>query len=313
MEKQSRWNGPLVLETDLKGLGPRTQGKVRDIYDLGDALLLVATDRISAFDVVLPDGIPGKGYVLTQLSKFWFDWFQFNEKTLSHHLISTEISKFPKSCQSFKEILDGRSMLVHKAEPLPVECIVRGYLSGSGWKEYRKTGTVCELPLPAGLRESEKLPEPIFTPSTKAVEGHDINISFKKMSEMLGEAVSEKVRSMSLKIYKRASEFAAARGIIIADTKFEFGLDPRTKRLTLIDEVLTPDSSRFWPKDGYAPGESQPSFDKQYVRDFLDSIRWNHQPPAPHLPEDVIQKTSDKYFEAMARLTGRDRNPSLTS
>ncbi len=300
-----RWDGPLVLETHLEALGPKRQGKVRDIYDLGDALLLVATDRISAFDVVLPDGIPGKGYVLTQLSQFWFEWLQSVEKTITHHLISTEITKFPKPCERFKEILAGRSTLARKANPLPVECIVRGYLSGSGWKEYRQTGTICELPLPAGMRESEKLPDPIFTPSTKATEGHDVNISFGQMQKRVGEAVAEEVRLTSLKIYTQASEFAAARGIIIADTKFEFGLDPETGRLILIDEVLTPDSSRFWPKDGYAPGGSQPSFDKQYVRDYLDSIGWNRQPPAPHLPKEVIQKTSDKYFEAMARLTGR--------
>ena len=304
-KNQDRWGGPLVLETHLEVLGPRKQGKVRDIYDLGNALLLVATDRLSAFDVVLPDGIPGKGFVLTQLSKFWFDWLGSMKDAVVHHLVSTDLSKFPESCHRFKEILSGRSMLVRKAKPLPIECIVRGYLSGSGWKEYRQSRTICELPLPAGLRESEKLPEPIFTPSTKAVEGHDVNISFKQLEETLGEAVAEEVRSTSLRIYARASDFAAARGIMIADTKFEFGLDPKTGGLMLIDEVLTPDSSRFWPRDGYVPGGPQPSFDKQYVRDFLDSIRWNHRPPAPHLPKEVIQKTSDKYFEAMARLTGR--------
>lgn len=305
MDKQSHWDGPLVLETHLEALGPRKQGKIRDIYDLGDLLLLVATDRLSAFDVILPDGIPGKGFVLTQLSKFWFDWLGSMKDPLAHHLVSTEVVKFPEPCHRFKEILSGRSMLVRKAKPFPVECIVRGYLSGSGWKEYRQAGTICELSLPAGLRESEKLPEPIFTPSTKATEGHDINISFKQMEGMLGEAVAEEVRSTSLKLYTRASDFADARGIIIADTKFEFGLDPQTGRLVLIDEILTPDSSRFWPKDGYVPGGPQPSFDKQYVRDYLDSIRWNHRPPAPHLPKEVIQKTSDKYFEAMSRLTGR--------
>jgi phosphoribosylaminoimidazole-succinocarboxamide synthase len=269
---------------------------------------LVATDRISAFDLVLPDGIPGKGFVLTQLSKFWFDWLGSIENAVVHHLMSTDLSKFPEPCHRFKEILSGRSMLVRKAKPLPVECIVRGYLSGSGWKEYRQTGTICKLPLPTGLRESEKLPEPIFTPSTKATEGHDINISFGQMKKMIGEDVAEKVRAASLTIYKRASEFALTCGIIIADTKLEFGLDPKTGELVLIDEVLTPDSSRFWPKDGYAPGGSQPSFDKQYVRDYLDSIRWNRRPPAPHLPKEVIQKTSDKYFEAMSRLTDRYRN-----
>jgi len=305
MKKQNRWNGPLVLETDLEVLGPRKQGKVRDIYDLGDALLLVASDRISAFDVVLPDGIPGKGYVLTQLSKFWFEWFASAEKTFSHHLITTEIAEFPEPCRRFKEILDGRSMLVRKAEPLPVECIVRGYLSGSGWKEYRRGGTICDLPLPPGMKESDKLPEPIFTPSTKAAEGHDENISFDRMKEAVGEAVAKQARSLSLAVYKRASEFARTRGIIIADTKLEFGLDTRTGGLMLIDEVLTPDSSRFWPADGYASGKPQPSFDKQFVRDYLDSLPWDHRPPAPSLPKEVIQKTSDKYFEAMARLTSR--------
>jgi phosphoribosylaminoimidazole-succinocarboxamide synthase len=305
MGKKYSWAGSLVLETQLENLGPKKQGKVRDIYDLGDALLLVATDRISAFDVVLPDGIPGKGYVLTQLSEFWFDWLRSIDNPIPHHFISTDLADFPEPCQRFKEILDGRSMLVRKAKPLPVECIVRGFLSGSGWKEYQKTGTVCDLPLPAGLKESEKLSEPIFTPSTKATEGHDLNISFERMKKMVGEAVAEEVRSLSLKIYDRAADFAEARGIIIADTKFEFGLDRRTGRLVLIDEVLTPDSSRFWPKEGYAPGASQPSFDKQYVRDYLDSIRWDRQPPAPNLPKEVIQRTSEKYFEALSRLTDR--------
>ncbi|MBI3810933.1 MAG: phosphoribosylaminoimidazolesuccinocarboxamide synthase [Nitrospirae bacterium] len=305
MDKPYRWEGPRVLETHLEVLGPRKQGKVRDIYDLGDSLLLVATDRLSAFDVVLPDGIPGKGFVLTRLSKFWFDWLGSIKTPVDHHLVSTDLSEFPDSCHRFKDILSGRSMLVRKAKPLPVECIVRGYLSGSGWKEYRQGGTICGLPLTAGLRESEKLPQPMFTPSTKATEGHDINISYEQMEKILGKAVAEEVRSTSLKIYKQASDFADARGIIIADTKFEFGLDPKTGRLILIDEVLTPDSSRFWPKDEYAPGGAQPSFDKQYVRDYLDSIRWNHKPPAPQLPKEVIQKTSNKYFEAMSRLTGR--------
>jgi phosphoribosylaminoimidazole-succinocarboxamide synthase len=304
--KTNRWDGPLVLETDLKTLGPKKQGKVRDIYDLGNALLLVATDRISAFDVVLPDGIPGKGYVLTQLSKFWFEWFASADKTFSHHLITADVEKFPQSCLRFKETLSGRSMLVRKAKPLPVECIVRGYLSGSGWKEYRQGGTICELPLPSGLRESEKLPETIFTPSTKAVEGHDMNISFERMKEAVGEKVAEAAKSMSLTLYKRASDFARSRGIIIADTKLEFGLDPRTGGLMVIDEVLTPDSSRFWPADGYVPGRAQPSFDKQFVRDYLDSLPWDHRPPAPSLPKEVIQKTTDKYFEALDRLTDRN-------
>ncbi len=297
------WDGPIVLETHLEALGPKRQGKVRDIYDLGDALLLVATDRLSAFDVVLPDGIPGKGYVLTQLSKFWFDWLWTMEDIIPHHLISTDIGEFPPSCHRFKEILSGRSMLVQKAKPLPVECIIRGYLSGSAWKEYREHGTVCEQPLPKGLKESDRLPETIFTPSTKATQGHDINISFEQMSQMIGKSTANEVRTASLKIYQRAAALAETHGIIIADTKLEFGLAPITQHLILIDEILTPDSSRFWPKDGYAPGGPQPSFDKQYVRDYLDSIDWNRKPPAPHLPEKVIQQTSVKYHEALERLS----------
>jgi len=296
------WNGPLVLETALEGLGAKRQGKVRDIYDLGKMLLLVATDRISAFDVVLPDGIPGKGYVLTRLSKFWFEHLRDLENVVGTHLISTEVESFPKACQPFKEILAGRSMLVQKADPLPLECIVRGYLSGSAWKEYREGGTVCGQRLAPGLVESDRLPEPIFTPSTKATKGHDINISFDQMKKMVGEKLSEAVRSVSLKLYRRAADYAEGKGILIADTKFEFGISPHSDRLLLIDEVLTPDSSRFWPKEGYAPGGPQPSFDKQYVRDYLDSIGWNRQPPAPHLPPEVIRKTSEKYFDALRRI-----------
>ncbi len=297
------WDGPIVLETHLEALGPKRQGKVRDIYDLGDALLLVATDRISAFDVILPDGIPGKGYILTQLSKFWFEWLLANEKIVSHHLISADVEKFPESCWRFKNVLSGRSMLVKKAKPLPVECIVRGYLSGSAWKEYQEHGTVCQQPLRKGLKESDRLPEAIFTPSTKATQGHDINISFEEMKRMIGENLAKQISMASLKIYQQAAAYAETRGIIIADTKLEFGLDPVTQELTLIDEILTPDSSRFWPKDGYAPGGPQPSFDKQYVRDYLDSIGWNRKPPAPHLPEKVIQQTSLKYYEALERLS----------
>jgi phosphoribosylaminoimidazole-succinocarboxamide synthase len=296
---------PVVLETHLESLGPRKQGKVRDIYDLGDQLLLVATDRISAFDVILPDGIPGKGYVLTQMSKFWFEWLWLMEDIVPHHLIATSVAEFPKPCQKHAAILDGRSMLVRKVSPLPVECIVRGYLSGSAWKEYKENGKVCGQPLAKGLLESAQFSEPIFTPSTKATEGHDLNISFEQMETMVGEVVAREVREASLKIYLRAAEFALSRGIIIADTKFEFGLDPETGHLTLIDEVLTPDSSRFWPKDAYAPGRPQPSFDKQYVRDYLDSIGWNRRPPAPKLPEEVIRQTSLKYREALERITRR--------
>ncbi len=296
------WDGPIVLETHLEALGPKRQGKVRDIYDLGDALLLVATDRISAFDVILPDGIPGKGYILTQLSKFWFEWLLAKEKIVSHHLISADVEKFPESCRRFKNVLSGRSMLVKKAKPLPVECIIRGYLSGSAWKEYQEHGAVCQQPLRKGLKESDRLPEAIFTPSTKATQGHDINISFEEMKRMIGEKLAKQISMVSLKIYQQAAAYAETRGIIIADTKLEFGLDPVTQELILIDEILTPDSSRFWPKDGYAPGGPQPSFDKQYVRDYLDSIGWNRKPPAPHLPEKVIQQTSLKYYEALERL-----------
>ncbi|MGH7273366.1 MAG: phosphoribosylaminoimidazolesuccinocarboxamide synthase [Nitrospiria bacterium] len=294
---------PVVLETHLEALGPKRKGKVRDIYDLGDSLLLVATDRISAFDVVLPEGIPGKGHILTQMSKFWFDWLRPMPDIVPHHLISTDIGEFPEPCHRFKEVLSGRSMLVKKAKPLPVECIIRGYLSGSAWKEYQESGKVCAQALPGGLKESERLPEPIFTPSTKATEGHDVNISIREMENLIGETAAKAVGAVSLKIYERASALAEARGIIIADTKLEFGLDPGSKRLMLIDEILTPDSSRFWPQDGYAPGRPQPSFDKQFVRDYLNSIGWNHQPPAPHLPEGVVQQTSLKYWEALERLT----------
>jgi len=304
---KASWDGLLVMETHLETLGRKRQGKVRDIYDLGDQLLLIATDRISAFDVVLPDGIPGKGYVLTQLSRFWFDWLWKNADLVPHHLVSTDIERFPEACRRFKDVLFGRSMLVRKVKPLPVECIVRGYLSGSGWKEYRETRSVCQQPLPPGLKESDRLPEPIFTPSTKATEGHDVNISFEEMVKMVGEKTAHQARVASLKIYQKAATYAEGRGIIIADTKLEFGLDPHSGQLVVIDEILTPDSSRFWPKDGYTPGRPQPSFDKQFVRDYLDSIRWDKKPPAPHLPEEVVQKTSEKYFQALQKLTGEEK------
>jgi len=302
-------NPSVVVQTDLKGLGPKRQGKVRDLYDLGDTLLLIATDRISAFDVVLPDPIPGKGRLLTQMSAFWFDWLWEMEDVVPHHLITTKVDEFPAPCHPYREQLEGRSMLVHKVTPLPVECIVRGYLAGSGWKEYKTSGTVCGLPLPAGLVESAKLPEPIFTPSTKAVRGHDENITFQETVARVGEATAKEIREVSLKIYQRAATYAETRGILIADTKFEFGLDPQTQQLMLIDEVLTPDSSRFWPKDGYRPGRPQPSFDKQFVRDALDAAGWNHQPPAPHLPPEVIAQTAEKYAEALRRLTTQGGPP----
>ncbi len=294
---------PVVLETNFPQLGAKRKGKVRDIYDLGEYLLLVATDRLSAFDVVLPDGIPGKGYVLTQLSKFWFEWLWEMEDVLPHHLISTDVEKFPPACHAYRDVLQGRSMLVGKYTPLPVECIVRGYLAGSGWKEYRQSGTVCGQPLPSGLKEADRLPQPIFTPSTKATTGHDENISFERMESLIGADLARLIRQCSLTIYQRAAAHAEALGIIIADTKMEFGLESETQQPYLIDEILTPDSSRFWPKDQYKPGGSPPSFDKQFVRDYLDSIGWNHQPPAPTLPPDVIRKTSQKYVEALTRLT----------
>lgn len=295
------WNSPAVFATNLTGLGPKRQGKVRDMYDVGDGLLLIASDRISAFDVVLPEGIPGKGYVLTQLSKFWFDRLWQDGGLVPHHVRTMHPEEFPDSCRPHVDLLAGRSMLVEKAEPLPVECIVRGYLSGSAWKEYRTRGTVCEQPLPAGLRESDKFPDPLFTPSTKATEGHDENISYETMKTLIGDELADQVKRVSVTMYQRAAALAEARGIIIADTKFEFGLHPATKQLMVIDEILTPDSSRFWPKARYEPGKAQPSFDKQFVRDYLDSVGWDHNPPPPHLPEDVVKQTSAKYREALER------------
>jgi phosphoribosylaminoimidazole-succinocarboxamide synthase len=287
----------VVAQTDFPGLKLRGRGKVRDIYELGDRLLIVATDRLSAFDVVLPTPIPDKGRVLTQLSAFWFEKLA---DVVPNHVIS--IKNFSGELAPFAPALDGRAMLVRRTEPVPIECVVRGYISGSGWKDYQKTGAVCSITLPAGLRESERLPEPIFTPSTKATTGHDENISFEQTIERVGRRLAEKLRDTSLTIYQRASEYAAARGIIIADTKFEFGLDG--DQLIWIDEALTPDSSRFWPGDQYSAGKAQPSFDKQYVRDYLERIGWNKQPPAPALPPDVVAKTREKYLEAYRGITG---------
>lgn len=273
---------------------------MRDIYDLGGELLIVATDRISAFDVVLPQGIPGKGFVLTQISKFWFD---YTRDIVPNHLISTELEDFPAEFRPYGEVLEGRSMLVKKAKPLPIECIVRGYLTGSGWKEYKESGSVCGITLPKGLRESDRLPEPIFTPSTKAEIGeHDVNITFEKTAELVGAELAQEVKRLSIEIYNKALSHALEKGIIIADTKFEFGI--RDDGLILIDELLTPDSSRFWPLDDYEPGRAQKSFDKQFVRDYLESVGWNKKPPAPDLPQDIIDKTSEKYFEALRRLRG---------
>jgi phosphoribosylaminoimidazole-succinocarboxamide synthase len=295
---------PVLLESHLPLLGKPKKGKVRDIYDLGDRLLFVATDRISAFDVVLPEGIPGKGYVLTQLSRSWFEWFAQMPDAPQNHYVTADFDRFPEACHPYRDALEGRSMVVRKAQPLPVECIVRGYLSGSGWKEYLQKGSVSGVRLPAGLVESDRLPEPIFTPSTKAPIGtHDINISFDEMKSMVGESVANEVRASSLFIYRQAAERAETRGIIIADTKMEFGLDPKTGSPILIDEVLTPDSSRFWPRTAYAPGKAQPSFDKQYVRDYLLSMNWNGTPPPPHLPQSVVEQTRRRYFEALDLLS----------
>jgi phosphoribosylaminoimidazole-succinocarboxamide synthase len=287
----------VVSQTNFPGLKLRGRGKVRDIYELGDRLLIVATDRLSAFDVVLPTPIPDKGRVLTQLSVFWFDKLA---DVVPHHVITA--TEFTGELAPYAESLRGRAMLVRKTDPAPIECVVRGYITGSGWKDYQKTGKICGIPLPAGLRESDRLPEPIFTPSTKATTGHDENISFEETVERVGRKLAERLRDTSLEIYRRAVEHAAARGIIIADTKFEFGL--QEDQLIWIDEALTPDSSRFWPADQYQPGRSQPSFDKQYVRDYLEKIGWNKQPPAPALPPEVVQATTAKYREAYERITG---------
>jgi phosphoribosylaminoimidazole-succinocarboxamide synthase len=290
----------VIMTTEFKELKLKGRGKVRDIYDLGNEILIVATDRISAFDVVMPNPIPDKGRVLTQLSKFWFE---ATNEVIPNHLISTEVKEFPPECRHYDEALKDRSMFVVKTEPLPVECVVRGYLSGSGWEEYRKTGEVCGIRLPEGLRESSKLEEPIFTPATKAEMGlHDENITFEKMEGIIGKDLARKLRDASTAIYKKALAFAEERGILIADTKMEFGL--KDGDLILIDELLTPDSSRFWPKAEYRPGGSQKSFDKQYLRDYLLSIQWNKTPPAPPLPEEVIRKTREKYLEAYEQLVG---------
>ena len=287
----------VISQTDFPGLKLRGRGKVRDIYEVGDRLLIVATDRLSAFDVVLPTPIPDKGRVLTQLSLFWFEKLA---DIVPHHVIAAK--DFTGELGPYASALEGRAMLVRRTEPLPIECVVRGYISGSGWKDYQKTGAICGISLPPGLRESDRLPEPIFTPSTKATTGHDENISFEQTVSTIGRPLAEKLRDTSITIYKRAAEHAAARGIIIADTKFEFGLIGGD--LIWIDEALTPDSSRFWPADQYSPGQAQPSFDKQFVRDYLERIGWNKQPPAPALPPDVVADTREKYREAYQRVTG---------
>jgi phosphoribosylaminoimidazole-succinocarboxamide synthase len=289
-----------VIETNFSKLSLLQRGKVRDIYDLGDCLLMIATDRISAFDVVMPDPVPGKGRLLTQISLFWFEVMK---DLVPNHVITGDVDGYPEICKPYAEILSGRSMLVKKAKTLPIECVVRGFLSGSGWKSYQQTRSVCGIGLPDGLVESDRLPEPIFTPSTKAEIGlHDENIDFDRAAALIGKPLAERVKALSLAIYQKGVELAAERGIIIADTKFEFGL--LGDSLILIDEVLTPDSSRFWPKVSYCPGGPQESFDKQFVRDYLLSIGWNQKPPAPRLPENVIEGTRKKYSEALALLAG---------
>jgi phosphoribosylaminoimidazole-succinocarboxamide synthase len=291
---------PVVLETHVAGLKLARRGKVRDVYDLDDHLLIVATDRISAFDYVLGSGIPDKGKVLTQLSAFWFEKLA---DVTPHHLVSIDVDTFPAVTRPYRDLLRGRSMLVRKTEPLPVECVARGYLSGSGWKDYQRTGAVCGIALPPGLSESDRLPRPLFTPATKAETGHDENISEAEAAAIVGPDMAERLRDLTIALYERGVEHAASRGIIIADTKFEFGI--AGGELLLIDEVLTPDSSRFWPKAAYAPGRAQPSFDKQFVRDHLEAIGWNKQPPVPALPDDVVARTREKYLEAFRQITGR--------
>ncbi|HTS30463.1 MAG TPA: phosphoribosylaminoimidazolesuccinocarboxamide synthase [Bryobacteraceae bacterium] len=294
-------SNPVILETDLAGVERHARGKVRDVYRIDDRLLIVATDRISAFDYVLGTGIPDKGRVLTQLSIFWFD---FLKDLTPNHFLSGRIADYPSPLLRYRDQLEGRSMLVKRARMIEIECVARGYISGSGWKEYREQGTVCGIPLPRGLRESERLPEPIFTPATKAQTGHDENISFQQASSLIGEDLANKVRDLTLALYTRAAEYALTRGIIIADTKFEFGF--AGDELVLGDEVLTPDSSRFWPAESYSPGGPQVSYDKQFVRDYLESIHWNKQPPAPGLPAEVAEKTGEKYRQAYRALTGHE-------
>ncbi len=291
-----------VYETDIKELELIHRGKVRDLYRCGEDILMVATDRLSAFDVVFKEPVPDKGKVLNQISLFWFEGL---EDLVPNHVLESDVERFPKELSSYKEVLRGRSVIVKKAKPLAIECIVRGYITGSGWKEYQRTGSICGIRLPEGLKESDRLPEPIFTPSTKAEVGqHDENIDFERACQIVGRENAEKAREISLAIYKKASNYALTRGIIIADTKFEFGFIG--EKLCLIDEVLTPDSSRFWPLDSYTPGTTQPSFDKQFVRDYLESIGWDKSPPAPPLPEDIIEKTRERYLEAYRRITGKE-------
>jgi len=291
----------VVLTTELGGIPLHSRGKVRDVYAAGDHLVIVATDRLSAFDCILPTGIPDKGRVLTQLSVFWFDFLRDLTAT---HFVTADVSRFPAEFQPYASLLQGRSMLVRRARMVEVECVARGYLAGSGWKEYRASGAVCGVSLPAGLRESDRLPEPIFTPATKAQSGHDENISFAAMQSLVGAEVATRLRDLTLAIYSKAAAYAAERGILLADTKFEFGFIG--EQLVLADEVLTPDSSRFWPADRYEPGRPQESFDKQYVRDYLETLAWDKTPPAPPLPDEVAARTAEKYRDAFRRLTGRE-------
>jgi len=291
----------VLLKTDFKDLKLFRRGKVRDVYDLGDKLLIVSTDRISCFDVVLPCGIPYKGRVLNGISEFWFD---FIKGMIPHHLITADVDKYPDEIKKYKTDLSGRSMLVLKTKPLPVECVVRGYLSGSGWNEYKEKQSICGINLPKGLRQSDKLPEVIFTPSTKADVGHDQNVSQKYIAQLVGADIADDLKKVSIEVYKRASSYALQKGIIIADTKFEFGI--YNDRMIIIDEVLTPDSSRFWAAEDYRPGKAQMSFDKQFVRDYLETLEWDKKPPAPDLPAEIISKTTEKYLEAYRRLAGRE-------
>jgi phosphoribosylaminoimidazole-succinocarboxamide synthase len=293
---------PALLHTHFPALPLLSRGKVRDIYDFGETLLIVVTDRISVFDVILPTGIPGKGKILTQLSRFWFERTQ---RLVRNHLLTTEPRDYPAACRPYTEVLDGRSMLVRKAHPLPVECVVRGYLAGSAWEEYRRTGTIGDLSLPAGLRESERLEPPLFTPTTKAPQGmHDEPLPFSQVQVLVGGAVAERLRQLSLALYADGSQFADSRDLILADTKFEFGL--QAGEVILIDELFTPDSSRYWPRAGYQPGRSQPSFDKQFVRDYTTGLGWNRQHPGPELPDDIVEKTRQRYLEAYRLLVGAE-------
>jgi len=289
----------VVLKTDLDGMKP-WRGKVRDIYDLGDRLMIVATDRISAYDVIMPTGIPDKGRILTGLSLFWFE---FLADSTPHHLVSARLADLPKEARSRPDVFDGRTMIVRKAKVFPIECVVRGYLAGSGWREYKAQGTVCGVRLPKGLKQCDKLPDPIFTPATKAESGHDENIGFDRVIQAVGEKAARTLRDRTLAVYRKAAEYAAARGILIADTKFEWG--EAGGEILLVDEVLTPDSSRFWPADSYKPGRDQPSFDKQFLRNWLDTLDWNKTPPGPDLPEDIVAQTRARYVEAYSRLTGK--------